>query len=761
MKKKVSIATKIYLFVGLMVFIAAFLVASLSFFINGKRINLYAKQLSVDTAENFSGMVDGDFLRDLKDILESEEYQALRERAEEEENEEIIEEYFKEKGVLDEYNETRSRMDFYLRNMDDVEYLYLIKMSGQNAEYDMYIMDDLDNANYVSGSWEERESEFYNMDLTGVIEPVISHGNWGWLCSSYFPIYDSEGNYVCHCGCDVNMGGIVAERNLNFLYTMLTALAITVFVILLTMFILKFQLIKPLNLVSTEMKKFSPSDDLDIEKSGVINVDIKTHDEIRDVYEEIRLMQIRILDYIDDIRKKEHANKAKDAFLANMSHEMRTPLNGILGMDEMILRDTKESSTKEHAYNIKSAGNTLLSLINDILDLSKIESGDFDIIPNNYNIASVLNDVINITKPRADKKNLEYNISVSPDLPVTFYGDEIRIRQVMLNIINNAIKYTKVGKVDISVYTNKLDEGEERTLIVQVTDTGIGIKDEDKDKIFGLFQRVDLNKNRTIEGTGLGLYITHRLLDMMGGRIDIESEYGKGSTFTVYVPQKVVNSEPLGEFSEAVQNNLTKMESEQVTLYAPNARILIVDDNEMNLEVIEGLLRDTKIRMDLVTSGAQCIEKAKATKYDCILLDQMMPEMNGEETLKELKANDLIKDTPIIALTADAIVGARENYIAMGFTDYLSKPVKYDALEKILKKYLPEEKQSAPKPEKPAKATVSEDLKVLLIWGDDSAKLKEEKEKLSDSYKCICVVGEEARDKYLANHEPYGVLHIT
>ena len=755
MKKKISIGTKLYLFVGLMVFLAAFLVAFMSFFINARRINLYAKQLSVDTSKNFSGMVDGDFLGELKDILESDEYQEIRARAEEEENEAIIDEYFSRKGVLQEYNETRDRMDYYLRNMKDVKYLYLMKMCGKDAEYDMYIMDDLDNANYVSGSWEVREQEFYGKDLTGVIDPVISHGDWGWLCSSYFPIYDSNGNYICHCGCDVDMGGIVKERNINFLYTMLVALIITIVVVLALMVFLRIQVIRPLNLVTKEMKKFIPSDDLDIEQSGVININIKNNDEIKDVYDEIRSMQIGILDYIDENRKKESANKAKDAFLANMSHEMRTPLNGILGMDEMIIRDTKESNTKEHAINIKSAGNTLLSIINDILDVSKIDSGDFEIIPTDYSIASVINDVINMTSPRAEKKKLEYNVSVASDIPSKFNGDEIRIRQVMLNIINNAIKYTREGKVDVSISSKENANENEHDLIVKVSDTGIGIKEEDREKLFKSFQRLDERKNRSIEGSGLGLHITYRLLEMMGGKIDVESEYGKGSTFTICIPQKVVNKKPIGDFSMAVKKNLNEVHAEEATLYSPDSQILIVDDNEMNLEVIEGLLRDTKIKMDLVTSGRECIEMVKSKKYDCILLDQMMPEMNGEETLKELQEKNLLNDTPIIALTADAVVGAKESYMAMGFTDYLSKPVKYDDVEKALKKYLPQEKQKARDTEKK-----SEDLKILLLWGDDSEKLKAEKEKLGKTYKCVCVVGKEAMEKYLSNHEPYAIMHI-
>lgn len=447
-----------------------------------------------------------------------------------------------------------------------------------------------------------------------------------------------------------------------------------------------------------------------------------------------------------------HINKAKDDFLANMSHEIRTPLNGILGMDEMILRDTKESRVRDYALEIKSAGNTLLSIINDILDLSKIESGNFEIVPVEYGIASVLNDVLNITRIRAKKKGLRYDFDVSPDIPSVLFGDEIRIRQVLLNIINNAIKYTNEGGVSVSVSSESVMMGNYINLIVSVADTGIGIREEDKEKLFKSFQRLDERKNHSIEGTGLGLHITNLLLQMMEGSVSFESEYGKGSTFTIIVQQKVVKASPVGDFSKAVRNYLSNIEIDEVGLYAPSARVLVVDDNDMNLDVMEGLLRDTKIQADYVDSGALCIEKVKSIKYDCILLDQMMPGMSGEETLAEMKNLGILEGTPVIALTADAIIGARESYIEKGFTDYISKPVKYEVLEDVLKTYIPKEKQLAP--------SGADELPVMLIWGDDSEKLKQEKLRLDGIYKCVCVVGEPAKDKYLDKHTPDGVMHI-
>ncbi|MBQ6441966.1 MAG: response regulator [Lachnospiraceae bacterium] len=447
------------------------------------------------------------------------------------------------------------------------------------------------------------------------------------------------------------------------------------------------------------------------------------------------------------------ANKAKDDFLAKMSHEIRTPLNGILGMDEMILKDAKDSTIRKYAMDIKSAGNTLLSLINDILDLSKIEAGSFEIVPQEYHVASVLNDVLNITRQRAVAKDLVYRFEVAEEIPAILYGDEIRIRQVMLNIINNAVKYTGQGSVSVEVWSEKLLVEEMTCLVVRVSDTGIGIREEDKEKLFQSFQRLDERKNHKIEGTGLGLHITEKLVEMMEGRISVESEYGKGSVFTVYIPQKVVSWEPIGDFGKAVSAFVNEMALEEGTLYAPEARILVVDDNEMNLDVMEGLLRDTGAKVETALSGAGCIEMMQKQQYDCVLLDQMMPEMNGEMTLQELVRRDLKHHTPIIALTADAIVGAKENYLAMGFTDYLSKPVKYENLEQVLKLHLPKEKQIA-------RAETEETLPVMLLWGTDADRLRDEKERLQDVYKCVCVVGSAAKEKYLSKHKPDGIMQV-
>lgn len=460
----------------------------------------------------------------------------------------------------------------------------------------------------------------------------------------------------------------------------------------------------------------------------------------------------------------ENSNRAKSNFLANMSHEIRTPMNAIIGMDEMILRESDNTRITKYAMDIKSAGNTLLAIINDILDVSKIESGKMEIVPVKYEVSSILNDVANMTIKKAQDKGLELEIDVDSMMPSILYGDELRIRQIMLNIINNAIKYTKRGSVKVNLSFDK----ERSRMHFVVTDTGIGIKEKDISKLFSSFQRLEETKNRSIEGTGLGLSITKNLLDMMGGKINVESEYGVGSVFSVEVSQLVVDETPIGDFKE----NLAKANEEHAayipTLMAPKANILVVDDNEMNLEVIAELLRDTKINIKKSMSGENCIEWIKREKYDLVLLDQMMPGMSGTETLTKLKEDRLADGIPIIALTADAVVGARDNYIREGFTDYLSKPVMYEELERVLIKYLDEslimtkeeiekerEKEQKSKEEelKEEKAGSTTEKRTVLVISNSTEKMKELKELFADKYKGVYIRDEQKAKSYLQKHE--------
>lgn len=388
------------------------------------------------------------------------------------------------------------------------------------------------------------------------------------------------------------------------------------------------------------------------------------------------------------------ANRAKSDFLANMSHEIRTPINAVMGMNEMILRECEQENIREYAQNIQGASQTLLSLINDILDFSKIESGKMEIVEAAYDTASMLNDVINMVRVKADSKNLQFHVNIDEKLPSELWGDGTRDRQVIINILNNAVKYTKEGQVSLSVNGERL--GSDKILLeIQVTDTGIGIKEEDMPKLFRNFERLNLGENRNVEGTGLGLAITYRLVEQMKGRIEVESQYGVGSTFTIYLQQGIVNDNPLGDFQERYQLAMKRSRHQyRESFAAPEAKILVVDDTAMNLLVIEQLLKKTCVQVDTCLSGSACLEMVRLEHYDVILLDHMMPEMDGIETLDILKhmKDNRCQDTPVIALTANAIVGVREMYIEKGFDDYLSKPVEGHDLEAMLKRYIPPEK---------------------------------------------------------------------
>ena len=389
------------------------------------------------------------------------------------------------------------------------------------------------------------------------------------------------------------------------------------------------------------------------------------------------------------------ANVAKSRFLANMSHEIRTPINGILGMDAMLLKncDTCDAEEiREYAKNIQSASQTLLSIVNDILDISKIESGKMEIIPVEYELFSVLNDCYNMTKARTDAKQLDFEMEIDANVPSVLYGDEVHVRQIINNFLSNAVKYTKQGKVVLRMGYEQAEENK-MILKIEVEDSGIGIREADMDKLFLNFTRVDEQKNRSIEGTGLGLSLTKNLVELMGGKISVKSEYGKGSVFSAMIPQQVVNSEPLGDFTQKYQKYVHSAETAEHTILAPKAKILVVDDVEMNIKVAKGYLKQTKAEVDAAYSGEECLRMIYQKKYDMIFLDHMMPEMDGIDTLKAMKQS---KDhpnveTPVIVLTANAVVGAKENYLKDGFTNYLSKPIREDELLEMLRRYLPSE----------------------------------------------------------------------
>ena len=387
------------------------------------------------------------------------------------------------------------------------------------------------------------------------------------------------------------------------------------------------------------------------------------------------------------------ASQTKSEFLSNMSHEIRTPINAILGMDEMILRESKEPTTLEYAENLRHAGNSLLGIINDILDFSKIEAGKMEIIPVEYQLSSLLNDLVNMIHTRADKKSLKFIANANQKIPSILFGDEIRIKQVITNILTNAVKYTEKGSVTLEV--DYKEKGTDSIILeVSIKDTGMGIKEEDIHKLFSAFERIEEKRNRTIEGTGLGMNITQQLLHLMGTTLKVESVYGQGSTFSFELEQRIVNREPIGDFEEAFRNSLKDHKEYREKFTAPDAEILVVDDTVMNLTVVKGLLKQTKIKIDTAESGYECLDMAMKKKYDLIFLDHRMPGMDGMETLHEMQMtpNNPNADTPVISLTANAISGAREQYLAAGFKDYLTKPINSVHLENMLIKYLPKDK---------------------------------------------------------------------
>ncbi|MCR4591462.1 MAG: response regulator [Lachnospiraceae bacterium] len=407
-------------------------------------------------------------------------------------------------------------------------------------------------------------------------------------------------------------------------------------------------------------------------------------------------------------RIADDANKAKSYFLASMSHEIRTPINTVLGMDEMILRESNDSTVREYAMDIRKAGRTLLSLINDILDLSKIESGRMEIIPVPYDLSSMIYDVSNMVRFMAEDKELTFEVTVSPDIPSRPIGDDVRVRQILMNLLSNAVKYTNSGNIWLRVSLKSINEGNDEdensntaVLHFEVEDTGVGIRMEDMVKLFSNFQRIEDLRNRSIQGTGLGVPITMRLLGLMGSELEMKSDYGKGSLFFFDLEQGIADRKPVGDF----EKNIKKLKSDQHayigSFTAPDARILVVDDNSMNRKVFVSLLKQTRIRIDESESGQGAVALASRDKFDIIFMDHMMPGMDGIEAMKRIRSmkNGPCANTPIIMLTANAVAGSKENYLREGFDGFLAKPVAPGVLESTIREILPDSKVIPASPE--------------------------------------------------------------
>jgi len=380
----------------------------------------------------------------------------------------------------------------------------------------------------------------------------------------------------------------------------------------------------------------------------------------------------------------ETANRAKSQFLARMSHEIRTPINAVMGMNEMILRESSEENVRQYACNVKDSSALLLSIINDILDSSKIESGMMEIIPVNYELGALLNDLYNMLSLKANEKGLTLEFNVDESIPKGYFGDDKRIRQVLINLLSNAVKYTVRGTVTLTLTCHT--ENDNAVLHYSVKDTGIGIKEENIEKLCDEFQRIDELRNRNIEGTGLGMVIVYKLLNLMGSELHITSEYEMGSEFSFDIVQKVTDNEALGDFRIHSEQTVAASVTESFT--APEAKILVVDDNRMNLKVFTNLLKNTKMQIFEAESGMECINMVKCNRFDIIFLDHMMPGMDGIETLHKLREDKLCDGTPVIMLTANAIAGDRERYINEGFDEFLSKPIDPEKLNKMVINYL-------------------------------------------------------------------------
>ena len=374
------------------------------------------------------------------------------------------------------------------------------------------------------------------------------------------------------------------------------------------------------------------------------------------------------------------ANQAKSIFLANMSHEIRTPINVMLGMNEMILRESASKEIVQYAESVEKAGRYLLSLINNILDITRIESGKLDITEEKFELRQLIQEIWMIGTKQAEAKKIDFVIEAEEELPKYLTGDVLHTKQVILNLISNAVKYTEEGRVTLEINAS----GDQ--IIFSVKDTGIGIRKEDMDTLFDMFTRVDIKRHRNIEGSGLGLTIAKELCEQMGGQIYAESIYGKGSRFTVCLPLKSTGEEKIGKWNFEESK---KVSEDRKRFFAPKAKVLIVDDSQQNLQVLASLLQRTSMQLDKAGSGLECIEKVRSKKYHLIFLDYMMPEMDGMETFHKLREEENGQEVPVIAITADVSTGIRQKFLSEGFADYLSKPVMWDRLEEILLQFIP------------------------------------------------------------------------
>ena len=631
---KSNLSTRIIFLVETILLITSILFCSVSVYRARIGIKKAIQQRMLDIANCAAGSIEGDVLKSLT----------------------------KDDVGKDKYNELYKKLAVFRDNVE-LEYVYSLKEEGDGNFIFTMDLDQVSPASY--GDPVEYTDALASAGRGIAAVDEVSYSDiWGEFYSAYSPVFDSSGKVA---------GIIAVDFSADWFEEQLSAQmrdnVVSYAIILL------FSLLVAAALSLSTVRPF-------VKMQG-------------DLFEE----KVRA----------ESANLAKSDFLANMSHEIRTPINAMLGMNEMIIREGRQiqqyddgdvqalkDSVKNivvYANDVESSGNNLLAIVNDILDFSKIEAGRLDLVEAPYRLSSLIDELCSLTSLKAEDKKLEFIIDVDRSLPDELQGDQVRIRQVFSNILNNAVKYTEKGSVKMMLNGRKQDDG---TLLLEfaVKDTGIGIREEDIGKLFTGFERLEMERNSTLEGTGLGLVITQRILTMMHGEIKAESEYGKGSVFTITIPQKIVSDTPMGEVKPKAGENEKKQDENFESFLAPEAKVLVVDDTKLNLMVVTKLLKKTQIHFDTAMSGADAVSMAEQVPYDAILMDQRMPGMDGTEALHNIRATEggASRETPVICLTADAVVGARERYLAEGFSDYLTKPVDSYTLEKTLVKYLPDDK---------------------------------------------------------------------
>ena len=629
-----NISRKIILMVEGILLISSILFCAVSIYRARIGIRKAIQQRMLDIANCASGSVNGDVLKSLTAA---------------------------DTGSAD-YEKIYNTLAVFRDNVE-LEYVYCIRQT--EAKQFIFTMDlDLYTPAGFGDSVKYTEALASAGRGTAAVDEVPYSDAWGKFYSAYSPVFDSSGLVAGIIAVDFSAEWFEAQLSAQTLSTVASYFAILLLSLLVAA-VLSMMTVRPF------------------------------------VQMQARLMEEKM--------RAESSNRAKSDFLANMSHEIRTPINAVLGMNEMILREDRRAQARPedsappvrealknigvYAEDVKNAGHNLLAIINDILDFSKIEAGRIELQETIYQFSSVLNDLSNMFFFKAQDKGLAFIMDVDESLPDRLRGDEVRIRQVLTNILSNAVKYTEQGSVRLTVRGERQGDGR-LILTASVEDTGIGIRPEDEGKLFSRFERLDMQRNSTVEGTGLGLVITKRLLDMMGGSISVRSAYGVGSAFTVVIPQGIEDDAPIGDYKKRFEASMQEAKPYREAFRAPDARILIVDDTQMNLNVVVNLLKKTEIQIDTATSGTDALALTDEKKYDAILMDQRMPGMNGTETLHQIRARaeGLNRDTPVICLTADAVVGARERYLNDGFADYLSKPVDGQVLERVILKYLPREK---------------------------------------------------------------------